>query len=246
MKLLIGKTAVITGGAGQIGYATAYRLAAQGVRVIALVRNNLEDSQDLYSKLPNQFLQHKVMLADITDTNSIKESVEKIEVCDILINAAGITKSIDGSNIAEYSDEIIDDILSINLKSPFIVIREFLKILKESDEAVIINITSTSMLRASKQNMMYGASKAGLEILTKYLARNLGPNIRVVSVCPGFLENPTSGATTPNDRNEKIARDTPLKRVGTGDDIAAVIESICTHMKYVNGSTILVDGGRMT
>lgn len=245
MKLLENKTAVITGGSGQVGYATAKRLSLQGARIISLVRRDLEKSQKMLNELPNAHLNHIAILASVTDSASLKSAADQLDKCDILINAAGVTRSIDPSNFKSYTDDILDDILDTNLKGPFIVIREFIDKLKLSEEALIINITSTSMFKASTSNIMYGASKAGLEILTKYFARVLGPNIRVVSVCPGFLEYSTSGAIKPPGANEKISREVPLGRVGTGDDIAAVIESLCTTVKYVNGSSILVDGGRM-
>jgi len=244
-NLLKNKTAVITGGCGQIGYATAIRLAEQGARIISLTRSNLEKSQEMFNQLPNQHLQHQVLFADIMDTKSIKAAAEKIDSCDILVNAAGITRSMDGFDIASYTDEILDEILQTNLKGPLVVIRELYSKISKSDEAVIINVSSTSMFRASPSNMMYGASKAGLEVLTKYLSRGLSPNVRVVSVCPGFLEKPTSGAIKPPGSNEKISKQVPLGRVGTGDDVAVVIESLCTGMKYVNGTSILVDGGRL-
>ncbi len=245
MNLLTGKTAVITGGGGQVGYATARRLASQGSRVICLARSNIERCENLYSTLPNQDLNHKVIYADVTNTVSIKAAVEQIDSCDILINAAGITQTIDGNDIACYNDNLIDSILETNLKGPLVVIRELFPKLSESQEAIIINVTSTSMLRASPSNMVYGASKAGLEVMTKYLAKSFGPRFRVVSVCPGFLDKPTSGAIKPPGANERIVKQVPLERVGTGDDVAAVIESLCTQMKYVNGTTILVDGGRL-
>jgi 3-oxoacyl-[acyl-carrier protein] reductase len=245
MNLLENKTVVITGGCGQVGYATAKRLSAQGARIIVLVRKNLDQAQEMMDDLPNPFLNHQAILASVTDSQSLNLAADQVDQCDVLINAAGVTRSIDASDLESYTDDVIDTILDTNLKGPLLVIREFISKIKKSEEGLIINITSTSMFRGSTSNMVYGASKSGLEVLTKYLAKTLGPKIRVVSVCPGFLEYSTSGATKPPGASEKISKEVPLGRVGTGDDIAAVIESLCTTMKYVNGTSILVDGGRM-
>ena len=73
----------------------------------------------------------------------------------------------------------------------------------------------------------------------------LGPNVRVVAICPGYLETATSGADKSLGFNEQVSKEIPLGRVGTGDDVAATIESLYTHMKYVTGSTITLDGGRL-
>ena len=245
MNLLKDKTAVITGGCGQVGLATARRLSSQGARIIALVRRDQKAAQYILDQLPNSQLGHLAILASVTDSQSLKTAADQIDRCDILVNAAAVTRSINAADIDSYTDDIIDIILDTNLKGTLAVIREFMNTIKQSDDAIIINITSTSMFKGSTSNMVYGASKAGVEVLTKYLAKTLGPNIRVVSVCPGFLEESTSGAIKPPGANEKIAKEVPLGRVGTGDDIAAVIESLCTTMKYVNGTSILVDGGRL-
>ncbi len=244
-NLLKNKTAVITGGCGQVGLATATRLSSQGARIISLVRRDLDEAQALMNRLPNQHLNHRALLASVTDSESLRIAAASIDHCDILVNAAGVTRSIDASDIESYTDEVIDTILDTNLRGTFVTIREFINKIKKSEEGLIINITSTSMFKGSTSNMIYGASKSGIDVLTKYLAKTLGPNIRVVSVCPGFLEQSTSGAVKPQGANEKISKEVPLGRVGTGDDIASVIEALCTMMKYVNGTSILVDGGRL-
>lgn len=243
--MLENKTVVITGGCGQVGFATAKRLANKGARIILLTRNNISVAEEMLRDLPGPELNHLVLLASITDTNSLKNAVSKIEQCDILVNAAGITKSVAPVNFESYTDEMFDEIVISNLRGPFATIREFAPLLRKSNDALVINITSASGVRASNSNLAYGASKAGLELLTKSLSKVLAPNIRVVAICPGYLDTATSGAFKPAGFNEKVSKEIPLGRVGTGDDVAATIEALATTMKYITGSTIMLDGGRL-
>jgi len=237
------KTAVITGGMGQIGKASAIRLSNLGFRIILIVRNKLDEAEKFLSNLPEN--NHRAYQASITDTSSLKKVVLKLDRCDILVNSAGITKSVPPRDFEKYTDDMFDEIMINNLRGPFATIREFYPLLKKSNDGLIVNITSASGVRSGNGNLAYGASKAGLELLTKSLSKVIGPNVRIISICPGFLETATSGAIKPTGFNEAISKEITLGRVGTGDDVAATIESLITHIKYATGSSIILDGGRL-
>jgi 3-oxoacyl-[acyl-carrier protein] reductase len=239
----MNKTVVITGGMGQIGKASALRLSKLGFRIILLVRKNVEEAEIFLKTLPGN--NHQAFTASITDSTSLKAIVSKIDQCDVLINAAGITKSIPPKDFEKYTDDIFDEIVINNLRGPFATIREFFPLLKNSKDGLIVNITSASGVRSGSGNLAYGASKAGLELLTKSLSKVLAPNVRIVAICPGYLETATSGAIKPTGFNEQVSKEIPLGRVGTGDDVAATIESLITHIKYATGSSITLDGGRL-
>jgi NAD(P)-dependent dehydrogenase (short-subunit alcohol dehydrogenase family) len=243
------KIVVITGGAGQVGQTAARRFAELGARVFIIVRRDLDNANKIISSLSNSHLKHEAILASITDTESLKSAVNKITAeagrCDLLINAAGITKGIHPRDFEKYTDEIVDEILINNIRGPFATIREFAPLLRNSQQALVINISSTAGKRASHSNIMYGASKIALELVTATMSRVLAPTIRVISVCPGILENPTSGAHKPEGTNERMAQEIPLKRVGKAEDVVATIEALATTLTYINGTTILVDGGRL-
>jgi 3-oxoacyl-[acyl-carrier protein] reductase len=243
------KVIVITGGFGSVGQAAAKRFSNLGARVFIIVRKNMESAEEFVKSLPNQELGHQAFLASITDTAALKsvvnEITEKVGKCDLLINAAGITKTIYGNTLESYTDELIDEILINNVRGTFATIREFVPLLRISNDPLIINIASTAALRGSNSNMMYGASKSSLILLTRSLSRLLSPKIRVVAVCPGILEHTTSGATKPDWYNDKMAKEIPVGRVGTADDVVSTIESLATVMPYVNGSSIILDGGRL-
>jgi 3-oxoacyl-[acyl-carrier protein] reductase len=243
----MNKVAVITGGCGQIGYAAAKRLATDGITVVVLVRKNLEEAKELLNKLPNQELTHTAILASVTNTDQIKAAVQQVTDlfgrCDILINAAGINKVVPVSHIDKFTDELFDSIIDTNLKGTFVCVREFLPLLKK-DNGLVINLSSLSAYSGRNINLAYAAAKAGVNSLTRTLARGLAPAVRVVGIAPGFLEKATSGINKDPGFNEKMAADIPLNRVATGDDIADVIMSLVNGMSYINGETIKIDGGR--
>lgn len=244
------KIVVITGGSGNVGRAAAKRFAEQGSTIFLIVRRDLVKANQIISHLPNQQNGHKAFLASITDTAAIKSVVDEIRSktgkCDLLINAAGITNGNTANKYLDsFTDEIIDEILINNIRGTFAVIREFASLLKNSGNGLIINVTSTAGLRASPSNLMYGASKVALELITKTLSKNLAPEVRVVSICPGILENPTSGAFKPEGTNERMSKEIPLGRVGTPEDVVATIEALATTLTYITGSSILLDGGRL-
>lgn len=233
---LAGKIVVITGGCGQVGYAVAKRLASRGAAVVAIVRRDVEDAQRKMELLSPRCY---ALLADVTDSKSLYDAARRVDRCDILINAAGYTRNIEPANLQELTDEIFDTIIRTNLRGTFAAIRAFVP---RMDEGIIINMSSTSGLRASRSNVAYGAAKAGIDLMTKTLAKSLAPKIRIVGIAPGYLANPTSGAVKGPQVNDFLADKTPLRKVGEADDIADAVESVI-NMKHMTGQTIVVDGG---
>ena len=241
---LKNKTAVITGAGGQIGFSTAQRLSAQGARIIGIVRRDSELVQTRFDSLPNPQLQHLVYQASITDTQSLKSVAAKIERCDILVNAAGINDKVQPKDFELMSDEKFDEIITTNIRGTFAVIREFTPLLKKQ-ESLVINLSSQSSQRGSTSNLAYGASKAAIDLMTRSLARVLAPTVRVIAICPGYLESATSGLTRPPGFNDAMSKEIPMGRVATGDDVAALIESLSTTVTYMTGNIILLEGGRL-
>jgi NAD(P)-dependent dehydrogenase (short-subunit alcohol dehydrogenase family) len=245
LENLKGKTAVITGVAGQVGFATAIRLAEQQCRIVGIVRSKEEEAREMFATLPNQELNHLVLFADVTDSSTLEAARSKIDRCDILVNSAGITKNIFPELTDQLTDDIFDSIVTTNLRGTWACIRTFLPLLRATGDSLIVNISSTSAERSGRGNVAYAASKGGVNIMTKTLSRVLAPDgVRIVAVAPGFLKESTSGVQKSSVATEKQAAQVPLGRIGYGDDVASTIEALCTHIRYANGSIILVDGGR--
>jgi 3-oxoacyl-[acyl-carrier protein] reductase len=244
LKNLNGQTAVITGANGGVGRATAAALAASGARIVGIAWRNVADLQKYLDQLPNSELKHIAIEADATDTAQMQLAIEQIVQCDILVTSAGFSKTIPHSDLESLTDEFFDQILTANLRSVFSTIRLFVPLLKQSSHGLIVNISSASALKPGHgSNIAYVAAKAGVESMTKNLALALAPTVRVLSICPsslntGFLEHG-------QEFYDRAGAVTPLKRVGTADDIAAVVEAVATRLRFMTGNSLVVDGGRI-
>ena len=248
---LVNKVAVITGGAGHIGQATAHRLASHGARIFSLVRRNVNEAQDLLDKLPNKYLDHRALLVDVKDSTQIKQAAQTIAElagrCDILVNSAAI--ALHPPHILDFPDDQFDEIMAINLKGPWLMIREFYSLLKHTGDGLVINISSVASVRTRPTSVFYSATKAGLNAMSESLAKALGPEVRVVALAPSMLPTPVSGYPFILDKKfgaftiDELASASPVKRICTADDVADVIESLATKMKFYNGHLIVLDGG---
>jgi len=241
---LAGKVAVIAGGTGGIGYASAKRLAAAGARIVLLGRN-AEKLTSLANELPGTG--HGSVVVSVEDSNALELAVLKIQSSfgrvDILVNSAGMTKAIPHRDLGALDDTLFDQIVVANLRAPFATIRAFAPLLRANGDGLVVNISSIAASNGLGSNVAYCAAKAGLDTMALALGRALSPEIRVINVSPGVVDTnfvPGRDSTF----NEKQAATTPLKRIGTVDDIAAAVEACATTLRFVTGTTIQVDGGR--
>jgi 3-oxoacyl-[acyl-carrier protein] reductase len=244
-KRLDGRNALIAGGLGAVGRATASRLAALGARIVLLHRRPEAEARAFIASLPGAG--HFGVAASITDSASLADAArivkEKLGSLHVLVNTAGFTKPVPLNDLEALTDELIDSIFAANWRGVFATIRAFHPLLKASGDAVIVNVSSISATTGTGSNLAYVASKAGIDIMGKSLARVLAPEVRVLTVSPGVVESsfvPGRGA----DFNAKAGAATPLKRVGKPDDVAAAIEACATTLRFATGQTFVVDGGR--
>ena len=243
---LQGRIAVITGGTGAIGLATAQRLANLGARCVLLYNSeSAESAAAKAASLPGSG--HLCFKAPITDSQALKSVAAEIEkqcgVVHILVNSAGYTKPVPAADLEALTDELIDDILKVNFRGVMSTIRAFMPLLKKSEDGLIVNISSIAGFTGTGSNLAYVAAKASIDVVGDALAKAFAPLVRVISVSPGVVDStfvPGRGA----DFNEKVAGTIPLKRIGTIDDVAAVVQACATTMRYVTGTRIVVDGGR--
>jgi len=245
MNLLKNRTAVIVGGNGQIGRAVATRLASQGAKIIILTRSNIDQANLFATQLSNDNRGHCAIYADITDVSSIESAVTQILDCDILVNSAGCNPNIKPDNFDAMTTEIFDKTIAVNLTGVYSTIRTFASLLKASGDGLIVNITSAAGLRASSSTLPYGAAKAGVDLMTKSLARSLAPVVRVISIAPGYLAEGCSGSEPVSA--EKLAWKislTPMARVAEPDDVARAVEAYATTLNYATGDIVVLDGGR--
>ncbi len=242
------KTALITGGSGEIGSAISKQFAENGYDVIITYNSNLKRAEELINSLPKG--KHLAVQAPTTDSEKLKtltaivnESYGKL---DVLVNNAGITTPVPHDNLDDLTDEWIDAIMQTNFRGSFAMVRAFKPLLLKSnnDTALIVNISSIAGVFGIGSNIAYCASKAALDSMTRSLARALAPKIRVVSVSPGFVEGDYTKFIDPeflkHQRNH-----TPLGRFALAKDVAKAVLATATQLTFSTGSIITVDGGRL-
>jgi 3-oxoacyl-[acyl-carrier protein] reductase len=239
LQNLNGQTVVITGANGAIARAAAKRLHSIGAHIIGIARTDTEEVRKFYQSIDGH-----LYIADVTDSSAIKQVVAKITRCDVLINNAGWTKIVPHNDLDGLNDEDLDKMLGVNLKSVYTTTREFLPLLKQSNYAVIVNISSASANGAGYgSNVIYSATKSAINSLTKDWARALAPKVRVISISPPLvMDSDFSGWS----RDDKIKRGMklPLKRGSNTEDIANAIEAYLIKIRFATGVDIVVDGGR--
>jgi 3-oxoacyl-[acyl-carrier protein] reductase len=244
MKNLQDSTAVILGGSGGIGAATARLLAASGATVIATYRGREAEAHALLAELPGAG--HQALAATVEDSASLDALATRVREmrgrCDLLVNSAGFTKAIPHGDLDALDDEFLDRMWAVNWRGPFAAVRAFRPLLEES-QGLVVNISSIGGLNGSGSNIAYAALKAATDSMTKSLARALAPKIRVMSVSPGIVETGFVPGRGP-EANAKIAPTIPLKRVATPEDVAEAVLACATLLSYSTGSAVLVDGGR--
>jgi len=163
---------------------------------------------------------------------------------DLLVNCAGVTKPVAHDDLDGLDDETIDQIFQTNARGPFATIRAFRNALDAApDGAVVVNISSVAAVTGQGSNVAYCASKAALDSLTRSLARALGPQIRVVSVSPGWVLGEYA-TRFPKEMLDTQTSQTPLDRLATPDDVGAAVSAVAEHLSFTTGTIISVDGGR--
>ncbi len=162
---------------------------------------------------------------------------------DVLVNSAGSTVMVPAGDLDALTDEIFDQVIRINLRGPFAVIRAFRPLLEKTPQGVVVNISSAAALTGVGSNLAYCAAKAGLDALTMALAKVLGPKIRILAVSPALVDTDFVKGRDP-ERQRKIAETTPLRHVTTANDVARAVLACVTHLGSATGADIIVDEGR--
>ncbi|MCG3188822.1 MAG: 3-oxoacyl-[acyl-carrier-protein] reductase FabG [Burkholderiaceae bacterium] len=240
------RVALVTGGAGGIGKAICVALAEAGANVIVGYNRSGDAARSLAGALPEVAGGHMAAQAQVTSSRSLEELHRNIEQrfarVDIVVNCAGMTRFVAHSDLDGLDDKLIDEILATNVRGPFAVVRAMLPLLRKSEHAVVVNISSIASVTANGSNVIYCASKAALDNMTKSLARALAPTIRVLAVAPGLVDTEFIANLDEQWRNEQVAR-TPLKSLATPRHVAEAVVA-ATRLSSTTGAVIPVDGGR--
>jgi 3-oxoacyl-[acyl-carrier protein] reductase len=240
--------ALVTGGAGGLGSSICRKLADSGIRVVVGYNRSAESAHQLASSLRGQG--HSARLAPVTESAQLTALAAGIGRdygrCDVLVNCAGITRFVRHADLEALDDQLIDTILATNVRGAFATVRAFRPMLEKSPlpgGGVVVNLSSAAGTLAMGSNVVYCASKAALDNMTKSLARALAPGIRVISVSPALVDTEFVKSMDRGWRDEQAAR-TPLGRLATPEEVANAVVAAITTLTFVTGSILLVDGGR--
>ena len=233
------KTALISGGAVRIGAQIVKTLHEEGYNVIIHCHKSEEIAQKLCNKLNSKRNDSaQVVVADLGDNKDIKKLTQTIKSLDLLVNNASVFYPTlkENSTIEDW-----DKIINVNLRAPFFLAMGLSNVLM-MNQGSIINIVDIHSDRPLKNFSIYNISKAGLKMLTKTLAKELAPNIRVNGISPGSILWPQDDSQLSEKEKIRILDRIPLRRQGSPNDIAQAVLFLA-NSKYITGQTINIDGG---
>lgn len=242
---LKGKVAVVTGASNGIGAATARMLAQAGASVVVCYNKGADRAQQVMAGLPGSG--HRIKQMVLEESATLKKAAEEVRAaygrCDVLVNSAGFTKPVPHAKLDDMTDELMDSVLIANVRGPFAMIRAFTPLMRETGDAVIINVSSVAAFNGAGSSIAYSASKAALDTMTMSLGRVLGPEIRVIAVSPGAVNTDFVAGRT-QETLMKLAADSPLKRIVQPADVARTIMGCVLYLKNTTGTKVICDGGR--
>ena len=241
------KCALITGATRGIGKQIAITLAKQGYNIALNYRKEneeLENTKKEIEKIGVQILAVKGDVANFEDCeNFVKQVIERFGQIDVLVNNAGITKDM---LLMRMKKEDFEQVIDTNLVGTFNVTKNVVPYMMKARSGRIINISSVVGISGNAGQTNYSASKAGIIGFTKSLAKEIASrNILVNSVAPGFIETNMTDVLK-DDVKQEIAKNIPLKRMGTAHDVANVVKFLASDdSSYITGQVINVDGGML-
>lgn len=248
MKLLEGKTAIVTGGSRGIGKSIVKAFAAHGANVAFTYNSSATESDKIVEELKDSGVKVKAYQSNAADYEAAQELVKKVledfSSIDILVNNAGITKD---NLLMRMSEEDFDKVIQINLKSVFNMTKAVQRTMLKQRKGSIINMASVVGVKGNAGQSNYAASKAGIIGFSKSMALELGSrNIRTNVIAPGFIETEMTG-----ELDEKTVEGwrqaIPLKRGGQPEDVADACVFLGSDLSnYITGQVLNVDGGMLT
>ncbi len=240
-----GKVVLVTGGARRVGAATSRRLHERGANLVVHYRASEKEALSLQTEL-NQVRAGSVALAqaDLLDIPQLSylvgEAVKHFGKLDALVNNAS---SFFPTPLGEITENMWGDLIGSNLKAPLFLSQAAAPQLKKQ-RGCIVNIVDIHSEWPLKRYVVYNAAKGGLASLTRSLALELAPEVRVNGISPGPILWPEQGEWADEASRQRIIERTPLKRTGEPDDIARTVAFLIADAPYITGQIIAVDGGR--
>jgi pteridine reductase len=240
-----GKVVLVTGGAKRVGAAICRRLHAAGANLAIHYRSSAQQAQELQDELnaarPDSAVAFQAELLDMAALPQLVSAITgRFGRLDALVNNAS---SFYATPLTDIDEQQWIDLLGTNLKAPLFLAQAAADELRRRHGA-IVNIVDIHAERPMQGHLLYSVAKAGLVALTKGLAQEMAPQVRVNAVAPGVIVWPEGAEWEDDERRRKIVAHTLLKREGEPDDIARTVQFLLNDSPYITGQVIAVDGGR--
>jgi 3-oxoacyl-[acyl-carrier protein] reductase len=239
------KAAIVTGGGTGMGRATAELLAREGAKVVVNYSRSKEGAEETVALIRAAGGTAISVAADISNNDDAMRlaatCIGEFGRLDYLVNNAGWTQRVPQARMEALTDEIWDRTFDINLRGVFYCTRAAVPFLKQQEGAAIVNVSSVAAITGVASSLAYAAAKAGVVTLTKSMARTLAPVIRVNCVLPGLVKTGFGGYREP--LFEDMAKNTPLGRIATVEDVAEAVLFLLATAKSTTGDALYVDGG---
>lgn len=242
------KVAIVIGGSGVLGGEMAFALSQAGAKTAVFYGGNKEGAEEQAARIEDAGGEAMIAQADARNEDSLKKAIHSVKEkwgrIDVLVNAPGVNST---TPIMEITEDEWHKILDINLKGVFLASRIVADILiEQGDGGSIINISSASSDIPLSKVFTYSISKAGMNNMTRFMAREWAPhNIRVNAIKPGFFPAEQNRKILTKERTESIFNHTPMKRFGDADELSGAVVWLASHnaSSFVTGSMVTVDGG---
>ena len=238
-----GKVLLVTGASQRIGESIVRLMHAEGMNIILHYRSSRSDAQKIQQELNAERKDSVILIqADLSETNKISEMIREAAKgwgrIDAIVNNAS---SFYPTPIGDIDEKVWDDLINSNLKAPLFLSQAAAPYLKQQ-QGCIVNIVDIHADRPLKNHTVYCIAKAGLVMLTKSLARELAPDVRVNAIAPGAILWPDNDID--DVTKKRILSGTVLKRQGSANDIATTVRFLIKEANYITGQVLAVDGGR--
>jgi 3-oxoacyl-[acyl-carrier protein] reductase len=243
---LAGKVAVITGGGTGIGRAAALALANEGADIAINFSRSSTEADETAASVQAIGRRAITVQASVGDDEAVRSMTTRVVAelgrIDVLVNSAGTTRFVPYPDLEGLTDEIWDEILTINLKGAFYCSRACTPHMKRGGAGSIVNIASVAGVTGFGSSVPYSVSKGALINLTRTLARALAPDIRVNAIAPGVVD--TRWIVGKDEFRDAAIATTPFGRIATPEDVAEVVAFFAASASFVTGEVIVVDGGK--
>lgn len=241
--------ALVTGSATGVGRACVLQLARRGHDIVVNYSRSQDDALATVAELEKLGATVLLVCCDVSDDARVRDMISQIRGkfgrLDVLVNNAAVTSFVDHADLEGLTEEMWDRMLAVNLKGTFFVTRAAAELLQAGDGGSVVNISSVAGIVGAGSSIAYCATKAGVNTMTKSLARVLAPKVRVNAVCPGPIDSRWIREGNPDwDLNELVSG-FPIPKPSQPDDIADAVVFFALTSQMATGQLLSIDGGQL-